>query len=197
MTGRGRTLRMHERLAFAGGLGFAVLAALVYSAPIGVGGMDAPMPWLALLPVFFWGVLRPDLGRAVAAFGVGLFQDIVSGGPLGVWALAYLVAFAVVAPQREALAGQSAGAVWIGFALFVALAGVAAFFAGWLASRFVPTPDFEGMGIDVGVLIERDIRPGPALTPLVLEAGMTALLGPIAARALGGFARIGALGRAA
>jgi rod shape-determining protein MreD len=194
---RGRTLRMHERLAFAGGVSFAVLGALIYSAPIGIGGVDAPMPWLALLPVFFWGLLRPDLMRAVAAFGVGLFQDLVSGGPLGVWAIAYLVAFAVVAPQREALAGQSSAAVWIGFALFVVLAGVAAYAAGWLASRFVPSPELEGLGIEASVLLERDIRPGPAVAPLLLEAGMTALLGPIAARALGGFASIGSLGRAA
>jgi rod shape-determining protein MreD len=197
MTVRGRTLRVHERVAFFGALGFAVIGALIYAAPVGVAGFDAPMPWLPLLPVFFWGLLRPDLVRAVAAFAVGLFQDIVSGGPLGVWALTYLVAFAAIAPQRDALAGQSPSAVWIGFALFVVLAAAVAFGAGWLASRFRPDPALEGLGIDPATMLERDIRPGPALAPLLLEAGMTALLGPLAARPLGGFARIGALGRAA
>ncbi len=194
---RGRTLRMHERLAFAGGLAFAALGALLYSAPVGIGGIDVPMPWLPLLPVFFWGLLRPDLARAIAAFCVGLFQDLVSGGPLGVWALAYLVAFAVVAPQRDALAGQSRSAVWIGFAIFVVLAGVVAYAAGWLASRFRPAPELEGLGLDPSVVLTGDIHPGPALAPLALEALATMLLGPLAARALGGFARIGALGRPA
>ena len=194
---RGRTLRMHERLAFAGGISFGVLGALIYAVPISVDGVDAPMPWLPLAPVFFWGLLRPDLVRATAAFALGLFQDIVSGGPLGVFALAYLVAFAAIAPQREALAGQSSGAVWIGFALFVVLAALTAYGAGWLASRFRPAPELEGLGIEPSALLERDIRPGPAFAPLLLEAGMTILIGPIVARALGGFARIGALGRPA
>jgi rod shape-determining protein MreD len=155
------------------------------------------MPWLPLLPVFFWGLLRPDLLRAVAAFGIGLFQDLVSGGPTGLWALTYLVAFAAIAPQRDALAGQSASAVWIGFALFVVFAAVTAYLAGWLASRFGGAPALEGLGVDTGATAERVIRPGPALRPLLLEAAVTALLGPLAARALGGFGRIGALGRAA
>lgn len=191
----GRTLRMHERLAFAGGLAFAVLGALVYAAPVGVAGFHPPMPWLPLLPVFFWGLLRPDLMHAVAAFVVGLFQDLVSGGPLGVWALTYLVAFAAIAPQRDALAGQSSTAVWIGFAMFVALAAVTAYGAGWLASRFRPAPALEGLGLDPSALLAGDIRPGPGFAPLVLEAAVTVLLGPLAARALGGFARVGALGR--
>lgn len=197
MTARGRTLRVHERVAFFGALSFAIIGALIYAAPLGVARFDAPMPWLPLLPVFFWGLLRPDLLRAVSAFAIGLFQDIVSGGPLGVWALTYLVAFAVIAPQRDALAGQTPSAVWIGFALFVGLAAVTAYGAGWLASRFRPEPMLEGLGIDPAVMLERDIRPGPALAPLLLEGAMTALLGPLAARALGGFGRIGALGRVA
>ncbi len=123
MTTRGRTLRGHDRVAFFGALSFGILGALIYAAPIGLGGIDVPMPWLPLLPVFFWGLLRPDLGRAVSAFAIGLFQDFVSGGPLGLWAITYLVAFAAIAPQRDALAGQSASAVWIGFAMFVLMAG--------------------------------------------------------------------------
>jgi rod shape-determining protein MreD len=197
MNARGRTLRVHERVAFFGALSFAVLGALIYSAPIGIGGLDVPMPWLPLLPVFFWGLLRPDLMRAVAAFAVGMFQDFVSGGPLGIWALTYLIAFAAVASQRDALAGQSASAVWIGFALFVLLAAIVAYAAGWVSSRFLPSPALEGLGLDPSVVSERDIRPGPAFAPLLLEAAMTAILGPLAARALGGFGRIGELGRAA
>jgi rod shape-determining protein MreD len=197
MMARGRTLRVHERLAFLGALAFAAFGALIYAAPVSFAGLDIPMPWLPLLPVFFWGLLRPGLPSAVTAFAVGLFQDLVSGGPLGLWALAYLVAFALVAPQRDALAGQSPGAVWIGFALFVLLTGVVAYAAGLLASRFNPAPVLEGLGLHPSVENERDIRPGPALVPLALEALTTMLLGPLAARALGGFERIGALGRAA
>ena len=111
------TLRMHDRLAYFGALSFGVLGALFYAAPLRFGGFDIPAPWLSLIPVYFWALLRPDLGRAATAFAIGLFQDFVSGGPLGVWALTYLVAFAVLAPQREAFSGQTGGAVWIGFSI--------------------------------------------------------------------------------
>ena len=192
---RGRTLRLHERFAFFGALAFAIFGALFYAAPLGLGG-DLPAPWLPLIPVFFWAAMRPDLARAAAAFAVGLFQDFISGGPLGVWALTYLAAFALLATQRDALTGQAGGAIWIGFVFFVLLAGVVAFGAGWLASRFRPGMELEGLGLDPSVLSERDIRPGPAVAPLILEGVLTMLLAPLAAKALGGFARIGSIGRA-
>lgn len=194
---RGRTLRIHERVAYLGGVAFAILGAMIYAAPGRVAGFDAPMPWLGLLPVFFWGVLNPDLMRGVTAFALGLFQDLISGGPLGVWALAFLVGFIIVSRQREALLGQSVEAIWIGYVVFVVGAAVVAYASGWLSSQFRPGPELEGLGLDPSVLGERDLKAGPAFAPLLLEATATALIGPIAARALGGFARIGEIGRAA
>jgi rod shape-determining protein MreD len=192
-----QALRMHERLAYLGALGFGVIGALLYAAPLRFGGVDIPAPWLPLIPVYFWALLRPDLARAASAFAIGLFQDFVSGGPLGVWALTYLIAFAVLAPQREAFSGQTGGAVWIGFSLFVVIAAVTAFAAGWLGTRFHSAPNLEGLGLDPSVLGERDIRPGPAVVPLISEAFVTMLIGPLAARALGGFSRIGSMERPA
>ncbi|MGD2132603.1 MAG: rod shape-determining protein MreD [Maricaulaceae bacterium] len=191
----GRVARARERYLYIGGCAFAVIGALLYNAPAEVAGFDLPMPWLPLAPVFYWGMLRPDLSRAVTAFVLGLFQDFVSGGPLGVWALAYLVAFSAAAPQRGAMSGQTAGAVWIGFVLFVAVAGTVAFGAGWLSAQFRPALDLEGLGLDPSVIGQRDIRPGPAVAPLVLEAAVTMLLGPLIARPLGGFTRITTAGR--
>jgi len=193
---RGRTLRIHERVVFLGGFAFAVFGVLIYAAPAHVAGIDLPMPWLALLPVFFWGVLSSDLLRGVTAFALGLFQDLISGGPLGVWASAYLIAFVAATYQREALSGQSAGAIWIGYVVIVFVAAVSAYAAGALAAQFRPAPELEGLGFTASALAQGDIRPGPAVRPLIFEALATALIAPLAARALGGFGRIGEIGRA-
>ena len=43
-------------------------------------------PLLALMPVYFWCLVRPDLMSPAAAFVIGMLEDILSGGPPGVWA---------------------------------------------------------------------------------------------------------------
>ena len=62
----------------------------------------AVMPWggpawtetaLALLPascIYFWSRRRPQLIPAVVVFGCGLVLDVLTHGPLGVWACAAL-----------------------------------------------------------------------------------------------------------
>jgi len=70
------------------------------------------------------------------------------------------------------------------------------YMAGALSAQFRPAPDLEGLGFTADALAQGDIRPGPAVRPLILEALATVLIGPFAARALGGFGRIGEIGRA-
>lgn len=196
MAARNHMDRARDRYLLIGGLALSLVGALVYGAPVEIGGLDLPTPWIAAAPVFYWAMLRPDLTRVIAAFGVGLMQDLVCGGPLGVWALAYLVAFVLAAPQRGAMTGQTGGAVWIGFVLFVGVAAGVAYAGGWLSSQFRPAPELEGLGLDPSVIGQRDIRPGPAVAPLVLEAGATMLLGPLIAWPLGGFHKIASAGPA-
>ncbi len=174
------------------GIGFAVLGAILFASPARVAGLDLPLPWLGLTPVFLWAVLRPGLGASLGAFGAGLLQDVISGGPIGVWAFAFLIAYAVTVGQREALLGQSGGALWIGFGLAAAAAAGAALVSGWLAMSTSAmqngvAPELEGLG---------DLRsrggPTPEAFKLALQATVTIACAALTVRPFRGFARIGA-----
>jgi hypothetical protein len=47
---------------------------------------------------------------------IGLSEDILSGGPPGVWTLAFVLTYALVARQRDSFAGLSGVAAVVGFA---------------------------------------------------------------------------------
>jgi rod shape-determining protein MreD len=51
---------------------------------------------------------------------MGLILDIVWGGPLGLWALILLVAYALVLGGRSMSAGQSRGALWVWYGFVTA-----------------------------------------------------------------------------
>jgi rod shape-determining protein MreD len=79
-----------------------------------VGGL-VPAPLLGLVPVYYWCLVRPDLMTPAAAFAIGMLQDIMAGGPPGIWTLAFVVSYAVVARQRDAFAGLAGWAAVLGF----------------------------------------------------------------------------------
>ena len=59
-----------------------------------LGGL-VPPPLLALVPVYFWCLVRPDLMTPAAAlFAIGIAEDVLSGGPPGVWTLAFVLTYA-------------------------------------------------------------------------------------------------------
>ena len=72
-----------------------------------------PPPLLGLMPVYFWCLVRPDLMTPAAAFAIGILQDMMSGGPPGIWTLLLSLTYAVVAaPARRLcrLVGRGGGA---------------------------------------------------------------------------------------
>ena len=115
-----------ERAGFVmGGRIFSVLlpflcgmgAVLVSNIPITLFGGLVPAPLLGLIPVYFWCLVRPDLMTPAATLVIGIFEDIMAGGPPGVWTLSFVLTYAVVARQRDSFAGLSgAGAPVAGFA---------------------------------------------------------------------------------
>jgi hypothetical protein len=53
-----------------------------------LGGL-VPAPLFALVPVYFWCLVRPDLMTPAVAFSIGFAEDVLSGGPpaSGPWPL--------------------------------------------------------------------------------------------------------------
>lgn len=103
---------------------FAITALLVMAGlvPLGLPDLAPIFPALALIAVYYWAVHRPDLMPVWAVFLIGLFQDLLNGGPLGVGVVALLVVHAMVASLRRYFVGASLPVLWLVFAPVAAAA---------------------------------------------------------------------------
>lgn len=93
-----------------------LVGAIATNMPISVLGPWMPTPLISLMAVYFWCLVRPDLMTPTWAFLIGLTEDILSGGPPGVWAASYVATYAVINRQRDAFAGLSGWGALLGFA---------------------------------------------------------------------------------
>ena len=105
-----------------------VLGALISNFPISVFGGLIPPPLLVLMPLYFWGIVRPDLMTPFWAFALGVLEDLLCGGPPGVWAASFLAAYALIDRQRDMLAGLSGVGAIAGFAVAALVACASSFF---------------------------------------------------------------------
>lgn len=74
-------------------------------------------PMLTVMAVFYWSIYRPELLPPWIAFAIGLIQDLVSGGPVGLNALILVLVAAYVAGQRRVFLARSFIVGWGGFTL--------------------------------------------------------------------------------
>jgi rod shape-determining protein MreD len=103
-------------------LACGLLGTLIANVPISILGGAVPPPLLGLVPLYFWCLVRPDLMTPSAAFVIGVAEDILSGGPPGVWTLAFVLTYAIVARRRDSFAGLSGAAAVVGFSAASAFA---------------------------------------------------------------------------
>jgi rod shape-determining protein MreD len=117
----------------------AVIAVMAVNLPISLTGGLLPAPLLALAPVYFWALIRPDLMPPLVALLIGLLEDLLSGGPPGLWATGYVAVYIFADRQRDSLAGLSGIGAVLGFAsaMFIA-AGVAYVLAALVYWRMPP-----------------------------------------------------------
>jgi rod shape-determining protein MreD len=101
-----------------------MLATWLFSAPLRIVGLQLPEPVFALVPAFAWAMIRPSILAPFMLLALGLFMDLVWGGPLGLWPLALLIVYALVFFARPIMTGQSRPMMWawFAFAVFVAMA---------------------------------------------------------------------------
>ena len=99
-----------------------LLLVIVSLVPIRLPGLSPITPWVSLMAVYFWTLHRPDLLPLGAVFLLGLFADLVGGGPLGVTSLALMAAQAVARAQRRHILPHPFIVQWVIFGLTAALA---------------------------------------------------------------------------
>lgn len=101
--------------------------------PLQVPNIAPVIPSLALIAVYYWAVHRPDLMTIWAIFVVGLFQDLLSGGYVGVGILALLMVHVIIDTQRRYFVRTTFQGLWL---LFAAVAAVAIYFM-WLLNSLL------------------------------------------------------------
>lgn len=107
---------------------FAILCTVLENVPVSLSGGIVPPPVLALMPIYYWCLVRPDLMPPFAVLIIGIVQDMLSGSPPGVWTLSFVAAYALVDRERESFAGLSGVGALLGFAAAMLVAGATAYF---------------------------------------------------------------------
>jgi rod shape-determining protein MreD len=107
-------------------------ASVLFAVPLRVFGLQLPEPVFPLAPAFAWAVIRPSVLAPFVLMGMGLFLDLLWGGPVGLWPVSILVGYALVLFCRSMLTGQSR-AVLIGWYVFMVLVVMG---AGYFATMF-------------------------------------------------------------
>lgn len=122
------------------------------------------VPSFALMSVYFWTLYRADLMPAPVVFGLGVFQDVLSGGPLGVHAFVLLATYGAVLNQRRVLMRRPFAIGWFGF-VGVALG---AFTLNWLIMTALSLTLFDPLAAGMQYVMTVVLYP-------VVAGGMVAL----------------------
>jgi rod shape-determining protein MreD len=88
--------------------------------PLRFPNYAAVAPLLALAGLYYWTIYRPDLLPPSAVFLCGFVLDLLSGGPLGVSPLVFLLTRVAVLPQRRFFVDRLFPFVWGGFTMLAA-----------------------------------------------------------------------------
>lgn len=115
-----------------------ILATILLAMPVRVLGLRLPEPVWPLILAFSWAVVRPSILPPLFLFGLGLFTDLIHGGPLGLWPVAYLAAYGGVFLSRSMMAGQSRAMMWLWYASATLCAFVVADFLTMLDALHTP-----------------------------------------------------------
>lgn len=107
-----------SRRSLYGGLGLALVAYSVIAPafPIGVLGMTPWVPLAAVWAAYGWASQpEPGVSPPVALFAFGLIHDQFAGGPLGLYALLYPLAFLIGRFATASMRSPNVVSLWAGF----------------------------------------------------------------------------------
>ena len=134
-----------------------ILLVFISSIPYEIPNLGRVMPLLSLIAIFHWGLYRAELLPNYAVFFIGFFQDVLSGVPMGVHTLIYILAYNLILAQQRFFARKSFYVIWLGFAIVSAgvmflIWGVLSIMKG-VVIDFVPVISQYGIGVGMYPII--------------------------------------------
>ena len=126
---------------------------LVNAVPSGLPHFSPLTPTLAMMAVYYWSIFRPELMPASAVFGIGLLQDVISGGPIGLMALVLVLIHGICVSQRRVFLSKSFMVGWWGFMMVAAGTTLIGYIAACLyyGTLFNPLPVLAQSGLTVAL----------------------------------------------
>jgi len=110
-----------------------VILALCSLLPLGNATASLPVPHFTLILVYYWSIHRPSLVPPLGVAALGLFQDLLWGGPPGLNMLVLLTAQSVLSNQQALFTRRSFA---VGWAAFVSVAAIATAVSWIVASLY-------------------------------------------------------------
>jgi rod shape-determining protein MreD len=105
----------------------ALAATVAIDAPIRLFTLALPEPIFPMVLAFAWAIIRPSILGPFMLVLVGLFLDLFSGAPLGLWPISLLVAYAVALVARTLMVGQETEVMGFYYGAAVAAALLSAY----------------------------------------------------------------------
>lgn len=137
MSSRAENLARLARLAAPTMLG--LFGVFLLASPLRLFEGTIATPIIPLVVVYFWSLHSPGHIPAASIFAIGLLQDLLSGGPLGLWPATYLAARYVAISQQAYFLGREAPVVWMGFAVATAFVSLIPWtFMSLISARLLP-----------------------------------------------------------
>lgn len=84
------------------GAALAALLTIPVLAPVRIGDIAFPWPLAPLWAAFGWAWRGPSFLAAGLLLALGLWQDLLTGGPIGAWGLVYLSGYGALLALRAA-----------------------------------------------------------------------------------------------
>ncbi|HEX8233429.1 MAG TPA: hypothetical protein VF559_08820 [Caulobacteraceae bacterium] len=125
----------------------ALAAAVLFTLPLRLFGLQLPEPVWPLAPAFAWAMIRPSVIAPFLVLLMGLFLDFLWGGPSGLWGFSILFGFGFILLARSMMIGQSLVVLWSWFGLMSVLVFAAAYLLTMLDSG--SRPDLFATGLQL------------------------------------------------
>lgn len=127
------------------GLGIGFLLVFMALTHLDLGGYHIGFILLPVATIYLWPVHASYSWSLLCIFLLGIFHDLASDGPLGVWAISYLLLFLIMGRGvgRHIAFGQAMG----GFALSLLFVAVVSYGFGFVALG--ASPNIGGMLVSI------------------------------------------------
>jgi len=112
---------------------------IILATPVEMFGLNLPEPVIPMVLAFAWPLIRPTVTAPLVLTGLGLLLDILTYGPLGLWALTLLAIYAALLAARSFLIGQDTVVLFAWYAASCCLAFLLAYLVVTLIARNPPS----------------------------------------------------------